>query len=55
MTGAAAIEIGALLLAIIVTTVMFWRIDRVAGLLLTPYIVWVSYATALNISIWLRN
>lgn len=55
MTGVAAIEIAALLVAIIITTVLFWRIDRIAGLLLTPYIVWVSYATALNVSIWLRN
>lgn len=55
MTGVAAIEIAVMLVAIIITTILFWRIDRIAGLLLTPYIVWVSYATALNISIWLRN
>lgn len=55
MPGAAALEIVVLLAAILMTTVLFWRIDRPSGALLVPYIVWVSYASALNVSIWLRN
>ena len=55
LTGFAAIEIVILLVAIILTTITFWKTDRPAGLLLVPYIVWVSYASALNISIWMRN
>ncbi|QJD93304.1 tryptophan-rich sensory protein [Duganella dendranthematis] len=35
--------------------VAFWRRDRVAGLLLVPYIGWVSFATCLCYSIWQRN
>jgi benzodiazapine receptor len=31
------------------------RISKPAGYLLIPYIVWVSYAAALNFSLWLLN
>jgi tryptophan-rich sensory protein len=37
------------------TIVAFWRIDRMAGLLLAPYLAWMSYATALNTAIVLLN
>lgn len=40
--------IGALWLAIILTIAAFWHIDRTASVLLAPYIVWVSFAAALN-------
>ena len=33
----------------------FWRLDRTAGLLLLPYLAWVSYATLLNGTIWQLN
>jgi len=42
-------------LAILVTIVYFLRVSRAAGLLLIPYIVWVSAATALNASIVIMN
>lgn len=45
----------ALLAALAATTVAFWRIDRVAGLLLAPYLAWVCYATALNAAIVTLN
>lgn len=48
-------DIFALWLAIVCTIVLFWRIDRPAAWMLVPYLVWVSYATALNASIWSRN
>ena len=44
-----------LLLAIIVTLRSFFRVDRVAGWLLVPYLAWVSFATVLNASIWYLN
>lgn len=53
--GLAAVDIVAMLVTIVATSVLFWRIDRTAGILMIPYIAWVGYATALNISIWLRN
>ena len=43
----------ALLLLIVVTTVLFWRIRRSAGVLLLPYLLWVSFAGYLNIGIYL--
>jgi tryptophan-rich sensory protein len=53
--GPALVEIVVLLLAIIANTVLFWRIDRLAGMLFVPYALWVTYATALNASLWLLN
>jgi tryptophan-rich sensory protein len=40
--------IAALWLAIILTIVAFWHIDRTASVLLAPYLVWASFAAALN-------
>lgn len=53
--GLALADIALLWLAILATTLAFWRIDRVAGILFLPYLLWVGYAAALNGAIWLRN
>jgi translocator protein len=53
--GWAFAEIILLLAAIIVTTVLFFEKNRIAGWLMTPYIMWVSFATALNGTIWWLN
>lgn len=45
---AGMIVILALWAAIAATLVLFWRIERVAGLLLAPYLAWVSFAAVLN-------
>lgn len=55
LIGVALVEIVILWLVIAATTVAFWRIDRIAGLLFVPYLLWVGYATALNAGIWLAN
>jgi tryptophan-rich sensory protein len=55
LIGAALVEIVVLLLVIAATTLAFRRIDRIAGLLFVPYLLWVGYATALNAGIWLAN
>lgn len=45
-----------LLWALIVSTlVLFWRIRLLAGLLLVPYLAWVSFASALNYEVWQLN
>jgi benzodiazapine receptor len=31
------------------------KISSVAGLLLLPYMIWVSFSVALNFSLWIRN
>jgi len=51
----ALVEIIILLCAITTNTIMFWRAERLAGLLFVPYITWVTYATILNASLWLLN
>jgi tryptophan-rich sensory protein len=41
--------------AILATILSFWKISAVAGVLLIPYWLWVSFATALNFAIWRLN
>jgi tryptophan-rich sensory protein len=48
-------DIIALWLAIATTIVVFQPISVTAGLLLLPYILWVSFALVLNFSIWQLN
>lgn len=55
LVGLALVDIVALLGAIVVTIVLFARISRPAAVLLVPYLAWVGFATALNLSIWLLN
>jgi len=51
----ALIEIALLLLLIYETYLKFRKIDKVAGWLFIPYLLWVSFATILNASIWWLN
>jgi benzodiazapine receptor len=53
--GLALIEIGILVALILVTAILFWRRDRLAGLLFLPYLAWTSFATALNYAFWSLN
>ena len=53
--GAAFAEIVVLWLVILANAVLFSRLSRVAGLLLVPYLLWVTYAGALNLALWLTN
>ena len=53
--GAALFEIAALAVAILVTTILFFRRDRLAGLLFVPYLGWVVFATLLNQGFWKLN
>jgi len=53
--GAALIEIAVLALAVLVTTIAFFRRDRLAGLLFVPYLGWVAFAAFLNQAFWKLN
>ncbi len=55
LRGLALIELLILLTLIIITTVKFYKIDKTAGVLLYPYIAWVSFAGLLNYSVWVLN
>jgi tryptophan-rich sensory protein len=41
--------------AIVATTVAFWKVTPVAGWLLVPYLLWVTFAMALNFALWRLN
>lgn len=49
------IVIVALWIAILFTILKFFRLSRTAGALLLPYILWVSFAAILTISVWVLN
>jgi benzodiazapine receptor len=51
----AAVEVLLLLALIVATAVTFGRISRLAGLLLAPYVLWVSFASVLTWAVWQRN
>lgn len=53
--GCAFAEILLLLGAIGLTTALFFRVSKLAGWLMTPYLAWVTFASVLNASIWMLN
>ena len=53
--GLAFADIVFLWFLIVATLVSFWRIRPLAGVLLIPYLLWVSFASALNYSLWQLN
>jgi benzodiazapine receptor len=53
--GAAAFEIVLLAVVIAATLRAFRPLDRVAALMLVPYLAWVVFAAGLNIAIWRLN
>jgi len=52
---AAAVEVLVLLALIVATAVAFWRHSRLAALMLLPYALWVSFASALTWTLWRSN
>ncbi|MBC7187346.1 MAG: tryptophan-rich sensory protein [Calditrichaeota bacterium] len=56
LPAVALVDIVLLWGAILATLVLFWRMQPAAGLLLVPYLLWVSFATVLNAAIvWLNR
>jgi benzodiazapine receptor len=51
----ALIEIIVLLALVGVTTLRFLSLDRLAGWLLLPYLLWTAFASVLNATIWWLN
>ena len=48
-------EVLVLLALIAATTTVFWRIRRLAGVLMLPYLAWVGLASALTWAVWQGN
>jgi tryptophan-rich sensory protein len=54
--GAIAFADVLILLALIAATITaFWRIRRLAGILMLPYFAWVAFASALTWAVWRGN
>jgi tryptophan-rich sensory protein len=48
-------EIVLLWILIAATLTAFWRLHRLAALMLVPYLAWVGFASALTFSLWRLN
>jgi translocator protein len=48
-------EVLLLWVVILATLVAFWRVRPLAGLLLAPYLAWVTFAAALTFVLWRGN
>lgn len=53
--GWALFEVVCLWLAIVATIYYFAKLSRTAAWLLVPYVLWVSFASYLNYSLWMLN
>jgi tryptophan-rich sensory protein len=51
----ATIESVLLAVAVVVTAMRFGRLDRVAGALMVPYALWVTFALVLTTALWWLN
>lgn len=55
MLGIGFIIILLMVLTLLIVIFLFYRIDRRAGYILIPYLMWISFAMALNAAIWIMN
>ena len=53
--GLALVWIVVLWVLVLLTQRRFARLDRTAGWLLLPYLLWVTFATYLNAGVWILN
>jgi len=51
----AFIAIVVLWILILVVTVKFFKIEKIAGYLFVPYLLWVAFAAVLNFAVWQLN
>jgi len=55
LPGLALLDLLLLWLALVATVVFFWKARPLAGAMLLPYLGWVSFAGALNFTLWRLN
>jgi len=53
--GMAFVDVILLWAVVASTLIAFWRHSKVAGVMLVPYLLWVTFAAALNYSVWQLN
>ena len=47
--------VASLWLSVLGGVLTMWPLDPIASLLFVPYLIWVTIASALNASVWMRN
>lgn len=55
LRGIAFVELILLVIFIVLTTIEFFKKDKLAGKLFIPYLIWSIYALALNFATWYLN
>src|SRR5690625_5264785 len=55
LRGTALVDATLLWTMVILNTYYFYRKSKLAGSLMIPYVIWVTYAVALNYAIWEMN
>jgi translocator protein len=55
LIGLAFIELMLLIVFVMLTTFEFFRLNKFAGLIMIPYILWICFAGVLNFSFWMLN
>lgn len=53
--GMALALIFVLLVSVVAMTIIFWKQNTIAGMLLVPYVLWLVFATYLNAEIYVLN
>jgi len=53
--GLAFLDIVALWFFIVFTIILFWPFSKLAGILLLPYLLWITFAATLNYCVWKMN
>jgi tryptophan-rich sensory protein len=48
-------EVALLVVVVAITVGAFWRVRRLAAVLLLPYLAWVTFASALTLAVWRLN
>ena len=48
-------EVVLLVIVVAITVGAFWRVRRMAAVLLLPYLAWVGFAAALTLAVWRLN
>lgn len=55
LVAIAFFEIIILIILILITTIKFFKLDIISGLLMLPYLLWVVFAAVLNYFLWILN
>ncbi|TXH71751.1 MAG: tryptophan-rich sensory protein [Thiothrix sp.] len=53
--GLALLVIAILWCLVLLTLISFWRLNKLAGAFLVPYLAWISFAAFLNFTVWQMN